>query len=60
MSGISSCIDAIKLINSDKQTPDDEDARPPAQGLHAQRPADMTSRRRMRSLAAVAHPQRST
>jgi hypothetical protein len=26
MSGISSCIDAIKLINSDKQTPD-EDAR---------------------------------
>jgi rubrerythrin len=27
MSGISSCIAAIKLINSDKQTPDDEDAR---------------------------------
>jgi len=27
MSGISSCIDAIKLVNSDEQTPDDEDAR---------------------------------
>jgi hypothetical protein len=27
MSGISSCIDAIKLINSDKQAPDDQDAR---------------------------------
>ena len=27
MSGISSCIDAIRLINSDDQTPDDEDAR---------------------------------
>jgi hypothetical protein len=30
-----------------------------AMDLHSQRPADMTSRRRMRSLAAVAHPQRS-
>jgi len=27
VSGISSCIDAIRLINSDDQTPDDEDAR---------------------------------
>jgi rubrerythrin len=27
MSGISSRIDAIKLINSDEQSPDDEDAR---------------------------------
>jgi hypothetical protein len=27
MSGISSCIDAIKLINSHEQTPDGEDAR---------------------------------
>jgi hypothetical protein len=27
MSGISSRLDAVKLINSDKQTPDDEDAR---------------------------------
>jgi hypothetical protein len=27
MSGTSSCIDAVKLINSDKQTPDDGDAR---------------------------------